>query len=110
MDWMNNKLNQLIVLGSLLVTIAGVGWTGAELMGRLKTVEDEVASISSTENSVEEIEKRFEAIDVIIKGLEKNIEELKDVDVAVAKIESEIESIKRSLSKLEKKSNNPLAQ
>tara|TARA_R110002072_G_scaffold89985_3_gene201584 strand:- start:2681 stop:3013 length:333 start_codon:yes stop_codon:yes gene_type:complete len=110
MDWMNSKLNQLIVLGSLLATIAGVGWTGAELMGRLTAVENEVASISSTENSVDEIEKRFEAIDVTIKGLEKNVDELKDVDVAVAKIESEIESIQGSLSKLEKKSGNPLAQ
>ena len=110
MDWMNSKLNQLILLGTLLAAIAGVGWTGAELMGRLTTVEEEVKNISTTENSVEEIEKRFEAIDVTIKGLEKNIEELKDVDIAVARIESEIKSIKESLSKLEKKSGNPLAQ
>lgn len=110
MDWMNSKLNQLILLGTLLAAIAGVGWTGAELMGRLTTVEEKVKNISTTENSVEEIEKRFEAIDVTIKGLEKNIEELKDVDIAVARIESEIKSIKESLSKLEKKSGNPLAQ
>ena len=72
MDWMNSKLNQLILLGTLLATIAGVGWTGAELMGRLTTVEEEVKNISTTENSVEEIEKRFEAIDVTIKGLENS--------------------------------------
>ncbi len=110
MDWMNSKLNQLILLGTLLATIAGVGWTGAELMGRLTAVEEEVKNISTTENSVEEIEKRFEAIDVTIKGLEKTVEELKDVDVAVATIESEIKSIKDSVSKLEKSSGNPLAQ
>ena len=56
------------------------------------------------------IEKKFEAIDVTIKGLEKTVEELKDVDVAVATLESEIKSIKDSVSKLEKSSGNPLAQ
>ena len=110
MDWMKNNLTKVIATVGLISTISGFGYAGAELMGRLKAVENKVASISSTKSSVVEIEKRFEAIDVTIKGLEKNIEELKDVDIAVAKIESEIKSIKESLSKLEKKSGNPLAQ
>ena len=110
MDWMKDNLTKVIATVGLISTISGFGYAGAELMGRLKAVENKVASISSTKNSVVEIEKRFEAIDVTIKGLEKNIEELKDVDIAVARIESEIKSIKESLSKLEKKSGNPLAQ
>ena len=52
MDWMNSKLNQLILLGTLLATIAGVGWTGAELMGRLTTVEEEVKNKKKEEEAM----------------------------------------------------------
>ena len=85
MEWMKDNLTKVIATVGLISTISGFGYAGAELMGRLKDVENKVSSISSTKNSVAEIEKRFEGIEVKLV----NLKEVKG---------------------LQKKSDNPLAQ
>ena len=105
MDWMKENLNKLIATVALVSTISGFGYAGAELMGRLKAVETKVSAISSTKNSVVEIEKRFDGIEVKIINLKEGLDKLdnKSIIIDLAKLKTEVEGLK-------KQSGNPLAQ
>ena len=74
MDWMKDNLTKVIATVGLISTISGFGYAGAELMGRLKAVENKVTAISSTKNSVTEIEKRFEGIEVKLINLKEGLD------------------------------------
>ena len=105
MDWMKDNLNKVIATVALISTISGFGYAGAELMGRLKAVENKVASISSTKSSVVEIEKRFEGIEVKLINLKEGLDKLdnKSIIIDLAKLKTEVKGLKD-------KSVNPLAQ
>ena len=105
MDWMKDNLTKVIATVGLISTISGFGYAGAELMGRLKAVENIVASISSTKSSVVEIEKRFEGIEVKLINLKEDLDKLDDKSIIIdlAKLKTEVKGLKD-------KSVNPLAQ
>jgi len=105
MDWMKDNLTKVITTVGLISTISGFGYAGAELMGRLKAVENKVSSISSTKNSVVEIEKRFEGIEVKLVNLKEGLDKLDDKTILV-----DLAKLKTEVKGLQKKSDNPLAQ
>tara|TARA_R100000544_G_C2220683_1_gene57367 strand:+ start:370 stop:687 length:318 start_codon:yes stop_codon:yes gene_type:complete len=105
MDWMKDNLTKVIATVGLISTISGFGYAGAELMGRLKTVEDKVSSISSTKNSVVEIEKRFEGIEVKLINLKEGLDNVDDKTILV-----DLAKLKTEVKGLQEKSSNPLAK
>ena len=105
MDWMKDNLTKVIATVGLISTISGFGYAGAELMGRLKAVENKVTAISSTKNSVTEIEKRFEGIEVKLINLKEGLDKLDDKSIII-----DLAKLKTEVKGLQKKSDNTLAQ
>ena len=113
MDWFQNKTGQLIALATIVSTLAGFGWTGAQYVNRITNLEAKIGGLGETENEMKVIEERFASIETSVQFLEKEIDNIKVPDVTeiktdIATIKADLISLEKDLSKLENKDDNPL--
>ena len=113
MDWFQSKTGQLIALATIVSTLAGFGYQGAELINRISNLEAKIGGIGDTETAQQIIEERFAAIETSVKFLEKEIDSVEVPDVTeiktdIATIKADLEFLEKNISKLENKEDNPL--
>jgi len=121
MDWFKSKAGQVIALATIVSTLAGFGYAGAGYVNRLENLENKVTGIATTKSGLQDIEKRFEAINTSISYINKSIDEginisLKAHAVSINSIKAQLEglsvsikALEKDVEKLEKTSDNPLA-
>ena len=113
MDWFQSKTGQLIALATIVSTLAGLGWTGAQYVNRITNLEAKIGGLGETENEMKVIEERFASIETSVQFLEKEIDGISVPDVTeiktdIATIKADLQSLEKDLSKLENKDDNPL--
>jgi hypothetical protein len=137
MEWLNNRLGQIIAGVTVAGTLAGFGYEGAQTINRIDNLESNVAGfisatdialsntieqLDSIENRVIIIEQQLESLDVPdIGAIEKDIVALKahghpqqkmpdlsGIKSDVSVLQSSITNIEQDIKEL-KKSDNPLA-
>ena len=81
MDWFQSKTGQLIALATIVSTLAGFGWTGAQYVNRITNLEAKIGGLGETENEMKVIEERFASIETSVQFLEKEIDNIKVPDV-----------------------------
>ena len=86
------------LLATIVSTLAGFGWTGAQYVNRITNLEAKIGGLGETENEMKVIEERFASIETSVQFLEKEIDKIQVPDVA--EIKSDIAGIKVSLSDL----------
>ena len=114
MDWLKERTGQLTLFVGILSTLTGFGWAGAELYNHLVVVEKKIQSSGTVKNSVIEIEKRFEGVDVEIKNLKVIVNKIKIPDntelyKSIADVEADLKILDSLVEELKKSSGNPLA-
>ena len=110
---MQSKTGQLIALATIVSTLAGFGWTGAQYVNRIANLEAKIGGIGETENEMKVIEERFASIETSVQFLEKEIDNVEVPDVTeiktdIATIKADLEFLEKNISKLENKDDNPL--
>ena len=113
MDWFQSKTGQLIALATIVSTLAGFGWTGAQYVNRITNLEAKIGGIGDTETAQQIIEERFAAIETSVKFLEKEIDSVEVPDVTeiktdIATIKADLQGLDKAINKLENKDDNPL--
>jgi len=118
MNWLESKLGQVIAIGTILVTIGGFGYTGAEYIQRIEALEsqatisyeEDINSIKSQLLVVEEKIQKLQLIDSLSEEVSNNNKEwalLREQYLATKQsLEKDINEVK---SKLEK-DKNPLSK
>ena len=125
MEWFKSKGGQVIALVTIVSTLAGFGYAGAGYVNRLENLETKVTGIATTKSGLQDIEKRFEAINTSITYINKSIDEginisLKaqaesfvKIKTAIAEVKPQVKALDKEIDKLEvrllKTSDNPLA-
>ena len=121
MEWFKSKAGQVIALVTIISTLAGFGYAGAGYVNRIENLEKKVSSISSTKSGLQDIEKKFEALDTSIEYINKSLDD--GISVSLKPHAESINSVKAQLSglsiavrelekdvvKLEDGNKNPLA-
>ena len=126
MDWFKSKGGQVIALVTIVSTLAGFGYAGAGYVNRLENLETKVTGIATTKSGLQDIEKRFEAINTSISYINKSIveginislkaqaESLVKVKTDIAEIKAQVKALDKEIDRLEarllKNNDNPLAQ
>ena len=113
MDWFQSKTGQFIALATIVSTLAGFGWTGAQYVNRITNLEAKIGGLGETENEMKVIEERFASIETSVQFLEKEIDGISIPDVTeiktdIATIKADLQGLEKDLSKLENKDDNPL--
>lgn len=117
MNFLESRLGQIVALGGLVATIAGVGYTGAEYIQRIEVLESQTSvsyeeDINEIKTEISLIKEKIQRLD-LIEGLREDVNE-NNKDWALLKeqymnskadLEKQIKSLE---SKLEK-DKNPLA-
>ncbi len=120
MEWFENKTTQLIALVSIVGTLAGFGYTGAEYVNRLENLENKIIKTEETDDGLGEIEKRFESLDTSISYINKTLDaektgviaKLDSINLLQAQIEGlsiSVRELEKDVAKLEDDNSNPLA-
>ena len=121
MEWFKSKGGQVIARVTIVSTLAGFGYAGAGYVNRLENLETKVTGIATTKSGLQDIEKRFETINTSITYINKSIDEginisLKAHAVSINSIKAQLEglsvaikALEKDVEKLEKTSDNPLA-
>jgi peptidoglycan hydrolase CwlO-like protein len=126
MEWFKSKGGQVIALVTIVSTLAGFGYAGAGYVNRLENLETKVTGIATTKSGLQDIEKRFEAINTSISYINKSIDEginislkaqaesLVKVKTDIAEIKAQVKALDKEIDRLEarllKNNDNPLAQ
>jgi peptidoglycan hydrolase CwlO-like protein len=126
MDWFKSKGGQVIALVTIVSTLAGFGYAGAGYVNRLENLETKVTGIATTKSGLQDIEKRFEAINTSISYINKSIDEginislkaqaesLVKVKTDIAEIKAQVKALDKEIDRLEarllKNNDNPLAK
>ena len=125
MEWFKSKGGQVIALVTIVSTLAGFGYAGAGYVNRLENLETKVTGIATTKSGLQDIEKRFEAINTSITYINKSIDEginislkaqaesLVKIKTDIAEVKTQVKALDKEIDKLEvrllKNSDNPLA-
>jgi len=117
MNFLESKLAQLVALGTLLATIAGVGYAGAGYVQRLEALESQTAvsyeeDINAIQAELLVINEKLQKLE-LIKVLEDNVTQ-NNKDWALLKEQhmNSKESLEKQIKNLEdklEKDKNPLA-
>lgn len=117
MNFLESKLAQLVALGTLLATIAGVGYAGAGYVQRLETLESQTAvsyeeDINAIQAELLVINEKLQKLE-LIKVLEDNVTQ-NNKDWALLKEQhmNSKENLEKQIKNLEsklEKDKNPLA-
>ena len=121
MEWFKSKAGQVIALVTIISTLAGFGSAGAGYVNRIENLEKKVSSISSTKSGLQDIEKKFEALDTSIEYIYKSLDDGISVSLntqaeSIYLIKAQFEclsvavkGLEKDIEKLEKTNDNPLA-
>ena len=124
MEWFKSGAGQVIALVTIVGTLAGFGYTGATYVNRLENLEKKVTGIATTKSGLQDIEKRFEALETSLEYINKSLDsentglisKIDTNDEAVSLLKSKLEGLsvsvrglEKDVEKLEDKNTNPLA-
>ena len=121
MDWLQNKTTQFIALAGIVGTLAGFGYTGATYVNRIENLEAKARQAKETEQGVDEVINRIEALETSVSYINKTIDEtiLIKLDGQSNKVEAiksdmsgmkaDIESVKTDIKIFKEENKNPLA-
>ena len=124
MDWFKSGAGQVIALVTIVGTLAGFGYTGATYVNRIENLETKVVTITTTKSGLQEIEKRFEALETSLEYINKSLDsentglisKIDTNDESVSLLKSQLEGLsvavrglEKDVEKLEDKNTNPLA-
>ena len=124
MDWFKSKGGQVIALVTIVGTLAGFGYTGATYVNRIENLETKVVTITTTKSGLQEIEKRFEALETSLEYINKSLDsentglisKIDTNDESVSLLKSQLEGLsvavrglEKDVEKLEEGDKNPLA-
>ena len=121
MDWLQNKTTQFIALAGIIGTLAGFGYTGATYVNRIENLETKAQQAKETEQGVDEVINRIEALETSVSYMNKTIDEtiLIKIDSQSNKVEAiksdmsgmkaDIESVKTDIKIFKEENKNPLA-
>ena len=124
MDWFKSGAGQVIALVTIVGTLAGFGYTGATYVNRIENLEKKVVTITTTKSGLQEIEKRFEALETSLEYINKSLDsentglisKIDTNDESVSLLKSQLEGLsvavrglEKDVEKLEDTNTNPLA-
>ena len=124
MDWFKSKGGQVIALVTIVSTLAGFGYAGAGYVNRLENLENKVTGIATTKSGLQDIEKRFEALETSLEYINKSLDsentglisKIDTNDESVSLLKSQLEGLsvavrglEKDVEKLEDTNTNPLA-
>tara|TARA_R110002124_G_scaffold103642_1_gene252891 strand:- start:440 stop:841 length:402 start_codon:yes stop_codon:yes gene_type:complete len=121
MNWLQNKTTQFIALAGIIGTLAGFGYTGATYVNRIENLEAKARQAKETEQGVDEVINRIEALETSVSYINKTIDEtiLIKIDSQSNKVEAiksdmsgmkaDIESVKTDIKIFKEENKNPLA-
>ena len=124
MEWFKSGAGQVIALVTIVGTLAGFGYTGATYINRLENLEKKVTGIATTKSGLQDIEKRFEALETSLEYINKSLDsentglisKIDTNDESISLVKSQLEglsvavrALEKDVEKLEDKDSNPLA-
>jgi len=117
MNWFENKTTQLIALAGIVTTLAGFGYTGATYVNRIENLETKAAKAKETEQGVDEVINRIEALETSVEYINKTIDEtillkinnLESIKSDMSGMKADIESVKTDIRIFKEENKNPLA-
>ena len=124
MDWFKSGAGQVIALVTIVGTLAGFGYTGATYVNRIENLETKVVTITTTKSGLQEIEKRFEALETSLEYINKSLDsentglisKIDTNDESISLVKSQLEglsvavrALEKDVEKLEDGDKNPLA-
>jgi len=117
MDWLQNKTTQFIALMGIIGTLAGFGYTGATYVNRIENLETKARQAKETEQGVDEVINRIEALETSVEYINKTIDEtillkinnLESIKADMSGMKADIESVKTDIKIFKEENNNPLA-
>jgi len=117
MDWLQNKTTQFIALMGIIGTLAGFGYTGATYVNRIENLESKAQQAKETEQGVDEVINRIEALETSVEYINKTIDEtillkinnLESIKSDMSGMKADIESVKTDIKIFKEENNNPLA-
>ena len=117
MDWLQNKTTQFIALASIIGTLAGFGYTGATYVNRIENLETKARQAKETEQGVDEVINRIEALETSVEYINKTIDEtillkinnLESIRSDMSGMKADIESVKTDIKIFKEENKNPLA-
>ena len=117
MNWFENKTTQLIALAGIVTTLAGFGYTGATYVNRIENLETKAAQAKETEQGVDEVINKIEALETSVEYINKTIDEtillkinnLESIRSDMSGMKADIESVKTDIKIFKEENKNPLA-
>ena len=117
MDWLQNKTTQFIALMGIIGTLAGFGCTGATYVNRIENLESKAQQAKETEQGVDEVINRIEALETSVEYINKTIDEtillkinnLESIKSDMSGMKADIESVKTDIKIFKEENKNPLA-
>jgi len=117
MDWLQNRTAQFIALAGIIGTLAGFGYTGATYVNRIENLETKARQAKETEQGVDEVINRIEALETSVEYINKTIDEtillkinnLESIRSDMSGMKADIESVKTDIKIFKEENNNPLA-
>ena len=117
MDWLQNRTTQFIALVGIIGTLAGFGYTGATYVNRIENLETKAAQAKETEQGVDEVINRIEALETSVEYINKTIDEtillkinnLESIRSDMSGMKADIESVKTDIKIFKEENKNPLA-
>ena len=117
MDWLQNKTTQFIALMGIIGTLAGFGYTGATYVNRIENLETKARQAKETEQGVDEVINRIEALETSVEYINKTIDEtillkinnLESIKSDISGMKADIESVKTDIKIFKEENKNPLA-
>ena len=73
MDFLQNKVTQIIALVGIIGTLAGFGYTGATYVNRIDNLEAKIGGVKEADEGLGAIELRIEALETSITFINKTI-------------------------------------
>ena len=117
MDWVQNNTTQFIALAGIVGTLAGFGYTGATYVNRIENLESKAKQAKETEQGVDEVINRIEALETSVEYINKTIDEtillkinnLESIRSDMSGMKADIESVKTDIKIFKEENKNPLA-
>jgi len=107
MDWLQNKTTQFIALMGIIGTLAGFGYTGATYVNRIENLESKAQQAKETEQGVDEVINRIEALETSVEYINKTIDETILLKINnLESIRSDMSGMKAQISKQQASESN----
>ena len=120
MNFLENKLTQVIALVSIIGTLAGFGYAGATYVNRLENLEAKIGGVKKADDGLQAVEERFAAIEASVVAINKSIDEgliievrevqgqISTIAVNISALQTQTKSLEKQVDKLEDSDSNPL--